>query len=158
MAKNIYRFQGNFKSVLFMTAVLLIVGYLYYTQLLVSELQNQSKEFLKFKAKIFEQNINSEEAQDISFFFNEVIQTADYPVIYTDAEGEPAFWRNLDMPQINERPLPEKMEDQLKQKISEFDATNEPIPILYQGSILGIIITGNLRLSGDCAGCLTLKF
>ena len=146
MAKNIYRFHGNFRSILFIVAVLLIVGYLYYTQLLVSDLQNQSREFLKFKAKIFEQNINSEEAQDISFFFNEVIQTADYPVIYTDSEGEPAFWRNLDLPQINERPLPEKMEAKLKRKISEFDATNEPIPILYQGSVLGYYHYGDSQI------------
>jgi two-component sensor histidine kinase len=146
LAKNIYRFQGNFQSILFMAAVLLIVGYLYYTQLLVSELQSQSREFLKFKAKIFEQNINSEATQDISFFFNEVIQTADYPVIYTDSEGEPAFWRNLDLPQINERPLPEKVEEKLKRKISEFDATNEPIPILYQGSILGYYHYGESQI------------
>jgi two-component sensor histidine kinase len=146
LAKNIYRFHGNFRSILFIVAVLLIVGYLYYTQLLVSDLQNQSREFLKFKAKIFEQNINSEEAQDISFFFNEVIQTADYPVIYTDSEGEPAFWRNLDLPQINERPLPEKMEAKLKRNISEFDATNEPIPILYQGSVLGYYHYGDSQI------------
>jgi two-component sensor histidine kinase len=146
LAKNIYRFQGNFQSILFMAAVLLIVGYLYYTQLLVSELQSQSREFLKFKAKIFEQNINSEATQDISFFFNEVIQTADYPVIYTDSEGEPAFWRNLDLPQINERPLPKKVEEKLKRKISEFDATNEPIPILYQGSILGYYHYGESQI------------
>jgi hypothetical protein len=129
-----------------MVAVMLIVGYLYYTQVLVSELQNQSKEFLKFKAKIFEQNINSEESQDISFFFNEVIQTADYPVIYTDSENEPAFWRNLDIPQINERPLPEKMEQKLKEKILEFDQTNEPIPISYQGSVLGYYHYGESKI------------
>ncbi len=106
MAKNIYRFKENFKSFLFVLAMILVFGFLYYTQILVNELQKQSKEFLRFRVKIFEQNINSEEPQDLSFFFNEVIVTADYPIIYTDSEGEPAFWRNVDIPQINERPLP----------------------------------------------------
>ncbi|UCF65275.1 MAG: HAMP domain-containing histidine kinase [bacterium] len=137
MAKNVYRFKGNFKSFLFALAILIIVGYLYYTQLLVQELQQQSREFLKFRVKIFEQNINSEESQDISFFFNEVIQTADYPIIYTDAAGEPAFWRNIDIPQINERPLPINLDEKLKKKINDFDQINDPISISYQGSVLG---------------------
>jgi len=137
LAKNIYRFKGNFKSFLFILAVLIIIGYLYYTQLLVNELQQQSRDFLKFRVKIFEQNINSEESQDISFFFNEVIQTADYPIIYTDAEGEPAFWRNIDIPQINERPLPADLDRKLKEKIQDFDDINDPISISYQGAILG---------------------
>jgi sensor histidine kinase YesM len=137
LAKNIYRFKGNFKSFLFALAVLIIVGYLYYTQLLVNELKQQSRDFLKFRVKIFEQNINSEESQDISFFFNEVIQTADYPIIYTDAAGEPAFWRNIDIPQINERPLPTALDQSLKEKIRDFDDVNEPISISYQGAILG---------------------
>jgi hypothetical protein len=137
LARNIYHFKGNFKSVLFVSAVLLIVGFLYYTQLLVSELQDQSREFLKFRVRIFEENINSDESQDLSFFFNEVIQTADYPSIYTDAEGEPAFWRNVDIPQQNERPLPPRIKDELIRKLEEFDRINEPIPISYQGSVLG---------------------
>lgn len=137
MAKNIYRFKGNFKSFLFVLAVLIIIGYLYYTQLLVNELKQQSRDFLTFRVKIFEQNINSEESQDISFFFNEVIQTADYPIIYTDAEGEPAFWRNINISQINERPLPADLDRKLKEKIRDFDDTNDPISISYQGAILG---------------------
>jgi sensor histidine kinase YesM len=104
---------------------------------LVNELKQQSRDFLKFRVKIFEQNINSEESQDISFFFNEVIQTADYPIIYTDAAGEPAFWRNIDIPQINERPLPTDLDQSLKEKIKDFDDVNEPISISYQGAILG---------------------
>ncbi len=146
VAVNIYRFKGNFKSFLFILAVLLIVGFLYYTQLLVSELQDQSREFLKFRVKIFEENINADDSQDLSFFFNEVIQTADYPSIYTDAEGEPAFWRNIDIPQQNERPLPEAVEKELKRKITEFDEMNEPIPISYQGSVLGYYHYGQSQI------------
>jgi len=116
---------------------LIIIGYLYYTQLLVNELQQQSRDFLKFRIKIFEQNIVSEESQDISFFFNEVIQTADYPIIYTDAEGEPAFWRNIDIPQISERPLPPTLDQKLKENIRDFDGINDPISISYQGVVLG---------------------
>jgi hypothetical protein len=137
LSKNVYHFKGNFKSFLFVLALILIFGFLYYTQLLVGELQTQSKEFLEFRVKIFEQNINREDAQDLSFFFNEVIQTADYPIIYTDAEGEPAFWRNINVSQISRRPIPGEILTKLKKKISEFDEINEPISISYQGAVLG---------------------
>ncbi|MBN2366571.1 MAG: sensor histidine kinase [Calditrichaeota bacterium] len=146
MARNIYHFKGNFKSFLFVLAILLVIGFLYYTQLLVSDLQEQSRDFLKFRIKIFEENINAEDSQDLSFFFNEVIQTADYPSIYTDAEGEPAFWRNIDIPQQNTRPLPEEIELELKEKIREFDQMNEPIPISYQGSVLGFYHYGQSQI------------
>jgi len=146
LARNIYHFKGNFKSFLFVLAVILILGFLYYTQMLVGELQQQSRAFLSFRIKIFEKNINSDENQDLSFFFNEVIQQADYPIIYTDAEGEPAFWRNVDIPQIMERPLPPDIQVRLKEKISDFDKINEPIPISYQGSILGYYHYGESKI------------
>lgn len=146
MSKNVYHFKGNFKSFLFVLALILIFGFLYYTQLLVSELQSQSRAFLEFRVKIFEQNINREDAQDLSFFFNEVIQAADYPIIYTDAEGEPAFWRNINISQINKRPIPDEILAKLKKKISEFDEINEPISISYQGATLGFYHYGESQI------------
>lgn len=146
MAKNVFRFKGNFKSFLFALSVLLIIGFLYYTQTLVGELQKQSRDFLRFRVKIFEQNINSEDSQDLSFFFNEVIQTADYPIIVTDGEGEPAFWRNIDTPPLNERPLPPEIDRQLKDEITDFDKINEPISISYQGSVLGYYHYGESQI------------
>ncbi len=146
MRKNVYRFKGNFKSFLFILAVLLVLGFLYYTQLLVNELQNQSRAFLNFRIKIFEKNINTEEVQDMSFFFNEVIKQADYPIIYTDAAGEPVFWRNVEIPQIMKRPIPPDTLNQLRNMVKEFDETNKPIPISYQGEILGYYHYGESQI------------
>lgn len=146
MSKNVYKFKGNFKSFLFILAIILIFGFLYYTQLLVQELQSQSRAFLEFRVKIFEENINREDAQDLSFFFNEVIQTADYPIIVTDTEGEPSFWRNIDIPQINERPLPEKIAAKLDKKLKEFDQKNSPISISYQDTVISYYHYGESQI------------
>ncbi len=137
MARNVYRFKGNFKSILFIVAVFLILGFLYYTQTLVNSLEKQSREFLNFRIKIFEKNINSDENQDLSFFFNEVIQQADYPIIYTTSDGEPADWKNIDIPRITRRPLPPDTLKMLEKMIKSFDKINPPIPISYQGTVLG---------------------
>lgn len=137
MVKNIYRFKGNFKSFLFVLAVCLVLGVLYYTQMLVSELQQQSREFLNFRVKIIERTINSEEFQDFSFVFNEVIQPADYPIIYTDSEGQPVVWKNLDISDPTNEPLSPATIQKLKKLVKKFDKMNEPISISYQGKILG---------------------
>ncbi|NOX38809.1 MAG: sensor histidine kinase [Calditrichaeota bacterium] len=134
---NLYRFKGNFKSFLFVLAVVMALGFLYYTQTLVNELQRQSEEFLKFRIKIFEQNINNETLQDLSFFFQEVIQQADYPIIYTDADNNPIYWRNVDVPQYINRPIPEDTLRYLKSLIAKFDSENQPVPISFQDQVLG---------------------
>ena len=118
-------------------AVAMAFGFLYYTQTLVNVLQEQSREFLKFRVKIFEENINSESAQDLSFFFQEVIQQADYPIIYTDAQMHPLYWRNVNVPQYLNKPVPPDTLAYLKKLIARFDKDNPPIPIAYQKHILG---------------------
>lgn len=146
MAKNVYRFKGNFKSFLFALAVILVLGFLYYTQVLVNELQEQSRAFLNFRIKIFEKNINTEENRDLSFLFQEVIQAADYPIIYTDAQDEPVFWRNISLSDTIEAPLQGETLEQVKSLIEDFDQTNEPIPISYQGEILGYYHYGESQI------------
>ena len=146
MTRNIYRFKGNFKSFLFFFAIVLILAFLYYTQILVNDLQEQSRAFLQFRVKIFEKSVNTEEVQNLSFFFNEVIQQADYPIIYSDEDGEPAFWRNIEISQISGRPIPENIIQKLKKKMAAFDETNEPIPISYDGSVLGYYHYGESQI------------
>lgn len=142
MAKNIYSFKGNFKSFLFILAVLLTMGFLYYTQILVKELQKQSREFLSFRVKIFEENINNENVQDLNFFFNEVIQQADYPIIYTDAHKIPQYWRNIELPASFARKTNPDTIGYLEKLVKEFEDTNPPIPISYGGQILGYYVYG----------------
>jgi two-component sensor histidine kinase len=125
---------------------MLILGFLYYTQTLVNDLQEQSHAFLQFRVKIFEKGINSDEVENLSLFFNEIIQQADYPIIYSDYNGEPAYWRNIEIPQISERPIPGDIIQKLKKKMENFDKTNEPIPISYDGSVLGYYHYGESQI------------
>jgi hypothetical protein len=142
MTKNVYHFKGKFKIFLFVLAVAITVGFLVYTLTLVHKLQNQSREFLKFKVQIFEENINNEEVTDLNFFFTNVILTADYPIIYTDADRNPQIWRNVDIPNINSQELTPKNREKLLRLMAEYEESNAPIPISYQGNILGYYFYG----------------
>jgi hypothetical protein len=142
MTKNVYHFKGKFKIFLFVLAMAITVGFLVYTLTLVHKLQNQSREFLKFKVQIFEENINNEEVTDLNFFFTNVILTADYPIIYTDADRNPQIWRNVDIPNVNSQELTPKNREKLLRLMAEYEESNAPIPISYQGNILGYYFYG----------------
>lgn len=124
-------------------AVIITFGFLYYTQLLVHELQLQSREFQNFKARIFEENINKEEITNLTFFFSQIIQTADYPIIYTDPDFRPQFWKNVAVPEVSIDSLSDRQLKKLERLVSEFRELNPPIPISYQNAIvLGYYIYG----------------
>ncbi len=143
MARNVYRFKGNFKSFLFVLAVLITLASLYYTNTLVKELQMQSREFLRFKVEVFEKNINSEESADLNFFFTRVIQAADYPIIYTDANLAPLFWKNINIPSPgNPRDISPDTLKMILDLMEEFRQENPPIPISFQGNVLGYYFYG----------------
>lgn len=157
MAKNIYRFKGIFKSFLFVLAVIITLSFSIYiylfvdslqqqTRSLIADLQNQSREFLNFRVKIFEENINNESIQDLNFFFDEVIQQADYPIIYTDANMVPQYWRNIDLPQSNISTINPDTLEYLKELVQKYEEINPPIPISYQDQVLGYYVYGESPL------------
>ena len=137
MARNVYRTKGNFKGILFILAIAIILGSLYYSQMLVEELQEQSRDFLRFRVKVIENSINSEESGDLSFIFSNVIQTADFPIIYTDNEMNPQIWRNIDVAENDGRPVSADTLVYIKKLIEEFDLSNAPIPIAFGDNVLG---------------------
>ncbi len=96
MLNSFDRRKGNFKGLLFVLGLLIIGLILGYTQHLVNTLQDKSREYLRFRIRVFEENINNPDANiDFNFFFTEVIQTADYPIVFTDPEMTPLQCRNI---------------------------------------------------------------
>ena len=96
MPGTIYKRKGNFKGILFVSGLLLIGLFLFYTQNLVNLLQEKSREYLKFRVGIFEEYINKPDPDiNMNFFFNEVLQGADYPIIYSDIDMNPQMWINI---------------------------------------------------------------
>lgn len=157
MAKNIYRFKGIFKSFLFVFAVIITLGFSIYiyvfvdnlqqqTRSLIKDLQNQSREYLNFRVRIFEESINNESFQDLNFFFDEVIKQADYPIIYTDANMIPQYWRNLDIPQSTLIPINPDTLEYIKQLVHKYEEMNPPIPISYKDQVLGYYVYGESPL------------
>lgn len=136
--KILYRNKGNFKGFLFVLGLTLIGIFLLYTQHLVNMLEDKSREYLRFRIRIFEESINSPSTdQDFGFFFTEVIQGTDYPIIYSDTLMIPQFCKNISPALDARRVLTPAEITVLSKKIHGMDQENQPIPIMYQGLKLG---------------------
>ena len=138
MLNTFDRRKGNFKAVLFVFGLIVIGLILGYTQHLVNLLEDKSREYLRFRIRVFEENINNPNANiDFNFFFTEVIQTADYPIVFTDPEMTPLQCRNISI-KLDTMIVfsPEAVSD-LKEYLLSMDSDNTPIPIKYQGNVLG---------------------
>ncbi len=133
------RVKANFKAFLFLIGIALIISGIWYSQNLVSVLEEKTAEAVKFRIKLLEQSLNNPNSNtDIDFLFNEVIQNADYPLIYTDTENNPRSWRNID-PEIDNKSLENfTHEDSLKlfSALEKIKSENPPIPIKYQNKIV----------------------
>ncbi len=131
--------KANFKAFLFLIGIALIISGLWYSQNLVSVLEKKTAEAVKFRIKLLEQSLNNPESNtDIDFLFNEVIQNADYPLIYTDTENNPRSWRNIDS-DIDHKSFEEfTHEDSVKlfKALEKIKSENPPIPIKYQNKII----------------------
>jgi signal transduction histidine kinase len=78
----------------------------------------------------------------LNFFFNEVIQQANYPIIYTDVNMVPQYWRNVDIPKpFRKLSAPDTVE-YVQSLVKEYLEINLPIPISYDGQTLGYYVYG----------------
>jgi signal transduction histidine kinase len=138
MSKESYKRKGNFKGFLFVFGLLIIGAVLFYTQHLVNILQEKSRESINFRVRVLEENINNPNVTiDLGFLLTEVIQGIDFPVIYSDVDRIPQLCKNVSPAFDSLRVLPEDVIEILKEEMLDLDAENPPIPISYQGFILG---------------------
>jgi two-component sensor histidine kinase len=143
MSAKFYHIKINFKAFLFILGLLIVLGVLIYTQQIVNQLQESVREHLNFHAKLYAQIITSESDEQLNFLFDEVIERADFPIIYSDANGTPSAWKNIDISTFDRSP--ETLE-KVKQLIKNLDEEIEPIPLEYQGQILGYFHYGESEL------------
>lgn len=135
----LYNKKANVKGILFLVGVSLIISGIWYSQKLVDTLQDKATEYLRFRIKVFENNINNPNlGNNIDFLFNDVIKNADYPVIYTDSNHRPQSWINISPELDNKTWNTFSYKDSLRiyQVLHKMAAENDPIPITYQHKVV----------------------
>ena len=123
---NNYRANANIKLGLFIFGLLLILGLIVYSNFLVIQLRSDNREIVKMYSEIIAKTVNEDSDTNLNFVFDEIIKKIQFPIIYTDIENNPIYYKNIDVESL----------DELTKPIESMDLQNKPIPISFSDSAL----------------------
>ncbi len=132
-----YRYTANLKMGLFALGIIIVGALLWYSQVLVQELQENERRLLDLYANLIVTAASEESGEELSFVFEEVIQHIQFPVVITTPEGEATSWRNVDLPEAASQ------EDYLRRIVTRMDQIHTPMDIVYQDQVLSRIHYGD---------------
>lgn len=134
----------NIKRFLVFLAILIALGLLYYTNIMVKNLELRERQIAKLYAKSIEYIATSPGTSEFTFIFDQIILAIDFPVIVTDADRNPLFYRNI---KIDTNLTQSDRDAILRREIKRMERTFEPIKITYGDTIvLNYIFYGNSKL------------
>ena len=139
---NNYKSNANIKLALFIFGLLLILGLLAYSNFLVNQLRNDNRQIVKIYSEIIAKTVNEDSDANLNFVFDEIIKKIQFPIIYSDAENKPIYYRNIDVESL----------DELVNPIKSMDIQNKPISIIFKNSnsekdiLLGYLHYGDSNL------------
>ena len=141
------KYTSNIKAGLFLLGFFLIIFLLSYTQSIVNELRNDNGEIVKLYAEIIAETISDEKDTNLDFVFDEIIQKAQFPIIYSNANKDPIYSKNINVDKLKLKKIQITMDEQ-----------NEAIPLRYTNPLTNeIILIGYLHY-GDSSQIEKLKW
>lgn len=129
----------NLKIYLFIAALIISGATLFYTQNLVSQLQQREREIVELYASGIEYVANSSSpGNDITFLFDHLIKPIDFPLILTDSKNNINLESHSDIRNISLDSTFTKVEllKFLQDKIKQMDSENPPINVTYNDTII----------------------
>ena len=144
---DLLKHSSNIKAGLFFIGFVLIILLLSYTQGIVNELRNDNGEIVKLYAEIIAETISDETDTNLDFVFDEIIQKAQFPIIYSNPQKDPIYSKNINTDK-----------SKLKKIQLTMDEQNEAIPLRYTNPLTNeIILIGYLHY-GDSSQIEKLKW
>lgn len=125
VVSNSQRFGAYF----FLTASILILAFLIYTQIFVVRPARQMARHMielyafTYKLALLDTVVVAESDSDIQIIF-ETIRQSDFPVVITDADGNPQVWKNIGVP--TESHTPESLQA-VRDVVRTLDLGNPPL-------------------------------
>ena len=144
---DLLKHSSNIKAALFLLGFILVIFLFTYTQGIVNELRKDNGEIVKLYAEIIAQTISYENDTNLDFVFDEIIQKAQFPIIYSNNKKDPVYSKNINTDKSNLRKIQSTMDEQ-----------NEAIPLRYTNPLTNeIILIGYLHY-GDSSQIEKLKW
>ncbi len=129
----------NLKIILLFIALVIAGGTLYYTQSLVTKLQEKERQIVELYAKGIEYIANTTNTDvDITFLFDNIIKPIDFPMIITVGEDDLNFLNKSDARNVNYDTTLSEVESKVffSNLIKEMDEIHPPIVVTYEDSIV----------------------
>lgn len=139
----------NIKILLLFIALAIAGGTLYYTQLLVSKLQEKERQIVELYAKGIEYIANTTNPEaDITFLFDNIIKPIDFPMIITVGEDDYNFVSKSDVRNVNyDTTLNDtELKEYIINLVKDMDAVHQPIVVSYEDNIMQKIHYGDSEL------------
>ena len=144
---DLLKHSSNIKAALFLLGFILVIFLFTYTQSIVNELRKDNGEIVKLYAEIIAQTISDENDTNLDFVFDEIIQKAQFPIIYSNNKKDPVYSKNINTDKSKLRRIQSTMDEQ-----------NEAIPLRYTNPLTSeIILIGYLHY-GDSSQIEKLKW
>jgi len=127
------------KIFLLVVALVIAVGTLYYTQNLVTKLQERERQIVQLYAKGIEYVANTfSQDADITFLFDNIIKPIDFPMILTDADDQVNFGSKEDIRNVQYDSALSKQElkNIFNAKVKEMDKIHLPILVTYADTVI----------------------
>jgi signal transduction histidine kinase len=137
---------GKLKIFLLAVASAIVLGMLLYSQRLTAQLLERERQVVDLYARSYEYISGEHSATgDYSFLF-EVFRTIDFPVVLTDRDNVPQYWKNL---KIDSTLTSDLQKDLVRSIVTEMDSHTRPIRIsLNDTLVLSYIHYGESDLIG----------
>lgn len=117
---------------------------LWYTNLLVENLEKREQRLIDLYAKGLKTLVTENASDNLSFLFNEIIETNDFvPVILTDDQLFPVNSKNIELPAKLTKEAKDKL---LSEKVKEMALEREPIVVEVAPGLRNYIFYGNSEL------------
>ncbi|HCY76313.1 MAG TPA: sensor histidine kinase [Ignavibacteriales bacterium] len=129
----------NFKILLLLIALIIAAGTLYYTQTLVTKLQQRERNIVQLYAKGIEYIANTSSPEvDLTFLFDNIIKPIDFPIILTDNADRVNPESKSDFKNVKYDSTLSKAEVKtfLENFVREMDKIHQPINVTYADTII----------------------
>ena len=144
---NIYSQNSVVKIGLLLSALFLVCTLLIYSNWVVNNLRDDNRRIVSMYSELIAKTLNDDSNSNLGFIFNEVIQKVQFPIIYSDRNNEPNYYKNLSN---------DLSKNDLIKIIKSMDKLNKPIPITFNNEKDKIIL-GYLHY-GESSIILSLKW
>ncbi len=121
---DLYSNKSRIKWVVLLVSILISASSIFYTNVLVEQLQNREKRQIELFARALEYTINETQNNNLYFITEEILfQNNSIPTILVNEEDSITDYRNIDVDELSGVKLYKKLRNELE----DMRATYEPI-------------------------------